>query len=68
MADSIIDRLRQAHLDESCPFCEAKPSNKCRTPTGRTMSKPHADRIYNGNLLYYERVDSGHYNKPEVFP
>ena len=26
------------------------------------MSKPHSDRIHNGNILFEERRESGYYN------
>lgn len=61
----IIEDLKQAHLDEPCPTCRARPGFRCTTPSGRKAGKPHADRIYNGNILYQERLDSGYYDDKE---
>ena len=55
--------LRQAHLDERCPKCKVTSGNKCVTPSGKTTQKPHADRIYNGSILFQERLASGYYDK-----
>ncbi len=27
-----------------CPRCEAKPGERCKTPKGRKVYKPHAER------------------------
>lgn len=61
MAD-LIDRIKQAHLDEPCPQCKAESGSGCTTPSGARTAKPHADRIYNGNILYRERLESGYYD------
>lgn len=65
IAIAYMDEIRQCHLDEPCPKCKAKSGDKCRTPKGKTMYKPHADRIHNGNILFQERYDSGYYDKKE---
>ena len=58
-----LDRIRQAHLDEPCPFCKAESGARCRTPSAAFAGKPHADRIHNGNMLFEERVASGYYKE-----
>ena len=63
---NIHDRLMQAHLDEPCPKCKATSGDRCKTPRGRATSKPHADRIHNGNILYEERLLSGYYRRGAV--
>ena len=58
----LFEDLKQAHLDEPCPKCKAVSGDKCVTPNGNKTSKPHADRIYNGNLRFQERQAAGYYD------
>ena len=60
---TLFDDLRQAHLDEKCPTCKAPGGTPCKTPKGNKTAKPHRLRIYNGTILYQERVESGYYNE-----
>lgn len=55
------ENLRQAHLDEPCPKCDAKPGDHCTTPKGKKTAKPHVARIHNGTALYMERMADGYY-------
>lgn len=48
--------MMQAHLDEPCPMCRAKSGDACITAAGKKTSKPHADRIHNGNILFEEQL------------
>ena len=57
----LYEDLKQAHLDERCPRCKAEPGAKCQTPKGAKMTKPHADRIHNGGILFEERLKAGYY-------
>lgn len=59
----LLEDLRQAHLDEPCPNCNAQAGKPCKTPSGRKAGKPHADRIHNGNILFKERLESGYYDE-----
>lgn len=34
----------QTAMDRSCSLCGAKPGEKCRTKSGKTIGMPHADR------------------------
>ena len=61
----LFENIKQAHLDEPCPTCKAESGDRCRTPAGRTPSKPHANRIFNGNILYQQRLESGYYDKKD---
>lgn len=61
---SLIDDLQQCHIDEPCPKCGAESGEKCRTSSGKPISgRPHAGRIYNGNILFRERQQSGYYDR-----
>ena len=54
----VLDDIRQAHLDEPCPHCKAASGERCVSPKGVKISKPHADRIHNGNILFQERMQA----------
>ena len=61
----MMDLLKQAHLEEPCPKCAAVSGEKCFAPSGKPLSKPHADRIHNGNILFEERLLSGYYKEEQ---
>ena len=52
---SIFEELRAAHISIPCYKCGAEPGMKCTTPKGTRLSKPHADRIHEGNEVVRAR-------------
>ena len=54
----LFEDIRQAHLDGPCPKCKEASGDKCRTPKGKRMYKPHADRIFNGSIVFREREEA----------
>ena len=47
-----MDELRKYHLKPPCYFCGAKSGERCTSPKGKKLYKPHADRIMAGTDMW----------------
>lgn len=40
-----LRRTRPPQLAIECPYCHARPGERCTSPRGRTLAAPHPSRL-----------------------
>ena len=49
----LADELQAAHISVKCDYCLAEPGEKCTSPKGKPLAKPHSDRIKEGTEMWH---------------